>query len=244
VRDSDFVKQLNFRLRDGGLRVWYAPEELKGGVKLADQIDQAIRFHDKLLLVLSEHSMPSKWVATEVATALERERREGRLVLFPIRLCDYGAVLHWRCYDPKTGYDIAPDVREYHIPDFSAWKDHDSFNRAVNALLRDLQKARARPPAPLSDDERRAEVRAARQGARPLGQVKVVVCRRMVNDWQDVADFIGIPPADRRRFDRGREPQDLWMWLEQRGELSKLAAALRELGRDDLVEELRKGGFA
>lgn len=36
--------------------VWYAPEEMKGGRKLHDQIDDALRVHDKLLLVLSEAS--------------------------------------------------------------------------------------------------------------------------------------------------------------------------------------------
>jgi hypothetical protein len=48
-------------------------------------IDEAIRVHDKLLLVLSKNSVASDWVEKEVETAMEQERRQKRTVLFPIR---------------------------------------------------------------------------------------------------------------------------------------------------------------
>lgn len=35
--------------------------------------------------------------------------------------------------------DLAVEVREYFIPDFSTWKDHDSFEEAFWRLLRDLR---------------------------------------------------------------------------------------------------------
>jgi hypothetical protein len=40
------------------------------------------------MLVLSEQSIASDWVEGEVEAALERERRDKRTVLFPIRLDD------------------------------------------------------------------------------------------------------------------------------------------------------------
>ena len=43
---------------------------MKGGEKLYDQIDSAIRLHDKLLLVLSEQSLQSEWVLTEKSQSL------------------------------------------------------------------------------------------------------------------------------------------------------------------------------
>jgi len=49
-------------------------------------IDQNIRIHDKLLLILSENSVNSQWVEQEVESTLEKERQESHLVLFPIRL--------------------------------------------------------------------------------------------------------------------------------------------------------------
>ena len=49
-------------------------------------IDEAIRIYDKLLVVLSENSIQSSWVEEEVEGAMKKERRENKLVLFPIRL--------------------------------------------------------------------------------------------------------------------------------------------------------------
>ncbi|HEY3607765.1 MAG TPA: hypothetical protein VGL06_09715 [Pseudonocardiaceae bacterium] len=70
------------------------------------------------------------------------------------------------------------------------------------------------------------------------GQLKVSVCRRLHADWQEVADLCEIPPYDRRTFERGREPQGVWEWLESRGRLSELPDVLLVLGRLDLVGEL------
>lgn len=68
------------------MRCWFALENLKIGDKLRPSIDESIRLYDKLLLVLSEHSVASQWVEQEVETALEKERKEQRAVLFPILL--------------------------------------------------------------------------------------------------------------------------------------------------------------
>jgi hypothetical protein len=52
---------------------------------LLNQPIQLLR--DKVLLILSEHSIKSDWVEDEVTTAFEEERkRGGQPVLFPIRL--------------------------------------------------------------------------------------------------------------------------------------------------------------
>lgn len=51
-------------------------------------IDEAIRLHDKVVLLLSEAAVTSHWVAYEVNLATTREAREGRTVLYPLRLDD------------------------------------------------------------------------------------------------------------------------------------------------------------
>ena len=137
--DEEFCRRLHSRMQDDGLRVWFAPHNIQGGRKLHDQIDEAIRVYDKLLLVLSEHSMSSEWVKTEIANARQREIDENRRMLFPIRLVDMDKIKAWRCFDADTGKDSAREIREYFIPDFSNWKDHDSFEQAFERLLRDLQ---------------------------------------------------------------------------------------------------------
>jgi hypothetical protein len=35
--------------------------------------------------------------------------------------------------------DLAEEVRKYHIPDFSNWKNHDAFERAFARLEKDLR---------------------------------------------------------------------------------------------------------
>jgi uncharacterized protein YjbI with pentapeptide repeats len=137
--DEAFCRRLHERLQNAGLRVWFTPHDIQGGRKLHEQIDQAIRVYDKLLLVLSPHSMQSPWVEFEIRRARRREVTEHQRILFPVRLVDYESIKTWECFDADTAKDLATEIREYYIPDFTAWKDHDAFEAAVALLLRDLK---------------------------------------------------------------------------------------------------------
>jgi hypothetical protein len=139
TKDQEFAERLHNDLQGKGVRCWFAPEEMKGGRKLHEQIDEAIRLHDKLLLILSEHSMNSNWVKTEIANAREREKREGKQLLFPITLVPFEAIKQWKLFDADIGMDSAREIREYFIPDFSNWKDHDSYQAAFQRLVKDLK---------------------------------------------------------------------------------------------------------
>jgi hypothetical protein len=139
TKDQDFAERLHADLQAKGVRCWFAPEEMKGGHKLHEQIDEAIRLHDKLLLILSEHSMSSPWVETEIANAREREKREDKQLLFPITLVPFEAIKQWKLFDADMGIDSAREIREYFIPDFSNWKDHDSYQTAFQRLVKDLK---------------------------------------------------------------------------------------------------------
>ena len=145
TRDEEFARRLYSRMRDEKLRVWFAPEDMKGGQKLYEQIERAIQLHDRLLLVLSEDSMQSEWVINEIQRARETEIKEGRRKLFPISIVEFEKVKAWRRFDADTGKDLAKEVREYFIPDFSNWKEHDAFEKAFARLLHDLRAEEARP---------------------------------------------------------------------------------------------------
>lgn len=138
-KDEAFAARLHSRMQEAHLRVWFAPEDVKGGQKLLEQIDRAIQTYDRLLLVLSKDSLESEWVMTEIRKARRIEKREHRRKLFPIRLVDMESIQAWDCFDVDTGTDLAIEVRKYYIPDFSAWKDHDLFEVAFDRLLRDLK---------------------------------------------------------------------------------------------------------
>jgi uncharacterized protein YjbI with pentapeptide repeats len=139
TRNDDFARQLNDRMKHSGLRVWFAPEEMKGGKKIHEQLYEAIRYHDKLILVLSEASMNSTWVQTEIKRARKHERDEKRRKLFPISLVPFGEIQKWELFDGDEGRDLAQEIREYYIPDFSHWKDYDKFTLEFEKLLRALR---------------------------------------------------------------------------------------------------------
>src|SRR6266516_1862076 len=89
-KDQDFAERLYADLQSKGIRCWYAPYDLKIGDKWRDRIEESIRLHDKLLLVLSHHSIESPRVEEEAVGAQDKEERYfretgvERLVLFPI----------------------------------------------------------------------------------------------------------------------------------------------------------------
>lgn len=132
-RDEAFVQRLYADLQNAGVRCWFAPEDLPIGAKIRPTLDEAIRVHDKLLLVLSEHAVESGWVEQEVESAFEQERKRKTTVLFPVRVDD--AVM-----ESKAGW-AAHLKRSRNIGDFRAWKDHDRYQKGFQRLLRDL-----RPP--------------------------------------------------------------------------------------------------
>lgn len=144
TKNEEFARRLHNDLQSNGVRCWFAPHDMKGGKKLHDQIDWAIHYHDRTLLILSPDSINSHWVKTEIAKARKREIEEKRQVQFPIRLVDFDALRKWEYFDADTGTDYAKEIREYFIPDFSNWKDHDSYQAAFKKLLGDLRGERTK----------------------------------------------------------------------------------------------------
>jgi hypothetical protein len=130
-KDAPFAQRLYADLQRKGVRCWFAPEDLEIGAKIRRRIDEVIRVHDKLLLILSKHSVESDWVEKEVETAMERERHQKRLVLFPIRLDQTVMTI-------QTGWP-ADIKRDRNIGDFRGWKSHDRYQKAFDRLLRDLE---------------------------------------------------------------------------------------------------------
>jgi hypothetical protein len=132
-------------LQNKGVRCWFAPHDIQGGRKIHVQVDEAIRLYDKLLLILSPASIKSQWVETEIRKTRKCETQENRRMLFPLRLMDFETLLGWECFDADSGKDLATELREYFIPDFSQWKiDHDAYSKAFERLLRDLKADRHR----------------------------------------------------------------------------------------------------
>jgi uncharacterized protein YjbI with pentapeptide repeats len=129
-KDDEFANRIHADLQNSGVRCWFAPHDLPIGDKILDALDAAIRLRDKVVLILSEHSINSDWVEDEVTAGFEEERKRGQIVLFPVRLDD--AVM-------TTNEAWAAKLRARNIGDFRKWKNHDAYKQSFEHAVRDLR---------------------------------------------------------------------------------------------------------
>lgn len=131
--DDTLARRLHADLQAHGVRCWFAPEDMKIGDRFHARINEAIHIQDKLLLLLSKHAIQSDWVEIEVRAALEKEQRQHRDVLFPVRL-DSSVM--------ETSQAWAAMLRQSrHFGDFTNWTDPQAYQQAFERLLRDLKRA-------------------------------------------------------------------------------------------------------
>ena len=139
--DEGFAAALVSRLKDAGVETWWAEHDMRGGRTIRDQISRGIDGSQKLLLVLSEASMKSEWVKSELLRAIETSDRTGETVLFPIRLVGMDVVDAWECPEPGGPRDLARIVRDYFIVDMTGWRDQERFVARADRLIDDLRRA-------------------------------------------------------------------------------------------------------
>lgn len=129
-KDETFASKLYRDLQEQKVRCFFAPKNLKIGDIIRDALETAIHLNDKLLLILSENSISSQWVEHEVEAAFERERRENRLVLFPIMIDN--SIM-------KSNKGWAANLRrQRHIGNFSDWNNHAEYYSSFRKLLSDI----------------------------------------------------------------------------------------------------------
>jgi len=186
-QDQLFAERLHADLQNNSVRCWFAPHDLRTGDRFRDRIDESIRLHDKLLLILSDNSIRSGWVRTEVEAAFERENRHlNKTVLFSIRIDD--AVM-------DTTAAWAADIRRTrHIADFTRWKDLDSYQQAFERLLRDLK---GRPRGSLG----RCEAEPCRTSV--TGGRQVFFRRERIRSRQDAHQSSTLPEGQSERGGQG-----------------------------------------
>jgi len=132
ARDAGFADRLHADLEQRGACTWRAPHALEVGDRIRDALDEAVRTHDTLCVILSAHSTLSRWLGREVAAALEAEqRRPGQARLLPL-------VLDGSLSDVEARW--AAVLRNGHpVVDFRAWREPRAYAAALEELLRLLQ---------------------------------------------------------------------------------------------------------
>ena len=105
------------------------PNDVLIVAQIIDAIDEAIRLRDKVLLILSEGAIASDWVEGEGLSM--KSAHAMRSFLFPVRIDN--AVM-------QTSEAWARLLQgQRNIGDFTGWKEHDSYQKSLERLMRDLR---------------------------------------------------------------------------------------------------------
>ena len=113
-KDLAFVKQLAADLKANGLEVWYDLSRLEGGDRWSRAIEQAIRYSQFVIVVLSPDSNESEWVEKEFIFASGLKRK-----IIP---------LFYRPCDLRLTYI------NLHYIDIQGGKYKQNFNQILRAL--------------------------------------------------------------------------------------------------------------
>lgn len=129
-KDAKLSEQLYKDLEKKGVRTWRWREDASWGKPLQSSIDRALADHEKVIVILSEHSLTAEPVLYEIKSTLEREKKSSRNILFPLRIDD--AVFSWK--DP-----LQESILKKHVGDFSTWETKAAYKKAFERLLKDLR---------------------------------------------------------------------------------------------------------
>jgi tetratricopeptide (TPR) repeat protein len=103
-KDDGFVKELREALENYGLIIWADSRNLRGGAKLAPEIEEAIENARQFIVVISPNTINSPWVRKEIQKALEieRTRKDEGYHVIPLLLpgVEPSALLLWFDEEP------------------------------------------------------------------------------------------------------------------------------------------------
>ncbi|MFC2170436.1 toll/interleukin-1 receptor domain-containing protein [Calditrichota bacterium] len=129
--DDEFAERLYADLQNKGIRCWKDTHDLPWGARTRKVIDVEIRRRDKVILILSEHSVTSDWVEHEIDLTLDEELRRKKNILIPFRIDD--AVM-------DTDEEWAASLRSHrNFGDFRGWEDHKTYKKSFETLLKYLK---------------------------------------------------------------------------------------------------------
>ncbi|MEW5922436.1 MAG: toll/interleukin-1 receptor domain-containing protein [Candidatus Zixiibacteriota bacterium] len=142
--DEEFASRLYNDFQGAGIRCWKWDKDARTGKSIWGEIDHAIRQFNKLVLIASESSLKSPYVADEIERAIQKEREligrknkgeyDGETdVLFPVRIDDY--------IFEKWEHERKADVVKKVIADARGWEnDNAKYRNVRDKLIADLKK--------------------------------------------------------------------------------------------------------
>ncbi len=101
--DKGFARRLAEDLRASGLNVWIAPESILPGEDWVSAIDRGLTTSSHMLIVLTPSAVSSRWVQSEVNTAI-RLAHEEKIEIIPLEVTSADPPALWRSYQMIAGF--------------------------------------------------------------------------------------------------------------------------------------------
>jgi hypothetical protein len=129
-KDNRLSQRLYRDLEARGVRCWRWREDSKWGHPLQTDINRALEDHEKVIVILSQHSLEAKPVLYEIEETIRREEKSRHAVLFPVRVDD--AIFAWK-------HPLQKLILTKHLANFTGWTARGGYHQAFKRLLRDLR---------------------------------------------------------------------------------------------------------
>ena len=147
--DNEFAEKLRTDLIKNGVNCW-KDDDLQTGTRWKDEIDKAIKGHDKLVLICSRRSVYRDQVVREILRALDEERTEGTQKFFPLYLDAHifsDEVMEDAREKVRSGEwkeNWIYHIRKYQAADFTNWQYPAAYQKALEKLLHDVKQPSSR----------------------------------------------------------------------------------------------------
>jgi len=135
-KDDAFSERLYNDMQTKGVRCWRWKEDAKWGGVLRQEIDEAVRYYDKLVVICSKDSLNAPAVIEEIKRALNKEDSQKKNVLFPIMIDDY-LLDEWDHY-------LKVRITDKIVGNFCDWNGNpEKYRKSVERLVKDLNRPSA-----------------------------------------------------------------------------------------------------
>jgi len=230
-------------------RVWFDQKFIDIGDKFHPEIQQALVESKIGILLVSNHFLTSEYIKAHELPFLLRQAERGVLKLGILYVSTVAKAalsipveIDGRPRTVNLADTIGVNSPTEPLDRMSSGDRNALYARAADWAARQIAALPSPPTPPVVEKVERTVAPAT--NLTPLkslpGPARITLCQRMGEDWANLAVYFGIPPDRQRGFTRGRECQDILVWLEERDSLYRLPEGLAGIDRPDLVKRLQE----
>ncbi|MCP5426447.1 MAG: TIR domain-containing protein [Gammaproteobacteria bacterium] len=229
-------------LQKGNVEFW-TDRKIRVGESWDEVIKASLQKADIALVLVSQAFLDSDYCQhVEIRQCLAQQTHLFPIILSP---CD------WRRHDWLSSRQFLPGgdqtVEEHFMEMGQRKRLFLKIREQLQERIDSIQQARQSAPNPQQPTTTMTPGKTTGSGETILltnlpGPVRITLCRRLGEDWVDLAVYLGIPKDRQCGFTAGRECHDILAWLEERAALHRLPEGLFGIGRPDLVKLLNNAG--